>query len=119
MRSLGETKYTFTTSFISFSFCPSLIFNEDVYFNSYENHILDYIIQNNFMILNSIIPMTDPKIYNSISQQIYEFKNKNATKNKQKDKINRLRRPGLRGKATKKSQKVKTENISRKRPLIG
>ena len=28
------------------------------------------------MILNSIIPMTDPKIYNSISQQIYEFKNK-------------------------------------------
>ena len=28
------------------------------------------------MILNSIIPMTDPTIYNSISKQIFEFKNK-------------------------------------------
>ena len=46
------------------------------YFNHYQNHILDYIIQNNFMSLNSIIPMTDPTIYNSISQQIFEFKNK-------------------------------------------
>jgi hypothetical protein len=46
------------------------------YFNHYQNHILDHIIQNNFMSLNSIIPMTDPTIYNSISQQIFEFKNK-------------------------------------------
>ena len=45
------------------------------YFNHYQNHILDHIIQNNFMSLNSIIPMKNPKIYNSISQQIYEFLN--------------------------------------------
>ena len=39
------------------------------YFNHYQNHILDHIIQNNFMSLNSIIPMTDPTIYNSISHK--------------------------------------------------
>ena len=46
------------------------------YFNHYPNRVLDHIIQNNFMSLNSIIPMTNPTIYNSISQQIFEFKNK-------------------------------------------
>ena len=54
------------------------ILKDDIlqYFNHYPNRVLDHIIQNNFMSLNSIIPMTDPTIYNSISQQIFEFKNK-------------------------------------------
>ena len=54
------------------------ILKDDIlqYFNHYPNRVLDHIIQNNFMSLNSIIPMTNPTIYNSISQQIYEFKNK-------------------------------------------
>ena len=46
------------------------------YFNSYQNKLLDYIIYNNFIPLNNIIPMTtNPKIYNQISKLIYEFKN--------------------------------------------
>ena len=46
------------------------------YFNSYQNKLLDYIINNNFIPLNNIIPMTtNPKIYNQISKLIYEFKN--------------------------------------------
>ena len=66
-----------TRPIILFYMITSILKDDFVqYFNSYENHILDYIIQNNFMILNSIIPMTDPTIYNSISQQIFEFKNK-------------------------------------------
>ena len=54
------------------------ILKDDIlqYFNHYPNRVLDHIIQNNFMSLNSIIPMTNPTIYNSISQQIFEFKNK-------------------------------------------
>ena len=54
------------------------ILKDDIlqYFNHYPNRVLDHIMQNNFMSLNSIIPMTDPTIYNSISQQIFEFKNK-------------------------------------------
>ena len=54
------------------------ILKDDIlqYFNHYPNRVLDHIIQNNFMGLNSIIPMTNPTIYNSISQQIFEFKNK-------------------------------------------
>ena len=66
-----------TRPIILFYMITSILKNDILqYFNHYQNHILDHIIQNNFMSLNSIIPMTDPTIYNSISQQIFEFKNK-------------------------------------------
>lgn len=45
------------------------------YFNGYQNNIFDYMIQSNFSILNNLIPMTNPLVYNSVSQAIYNFKN--------------------------------------------
>ena len=45
------------------------------YFNGYQNNIFDYMIQCNFSILNNLIPMTNPLVYNSVSQAIYNFKN--------------------------------------------
>ena len=66
-----------TRPIILFYMITSILKNDILqYFNHYPNRVLDHIIQNNFMSLNSIIPMTDPTIYNSISQQIFEFKNK-------------------------------------------
>ena len=66
-----------TRPIILFYMITSILKNDILqYFNHYPNRVLDHIIQNNFMSLNSIIPMTNPTIYNSISQQIFEFKNK-------------------------------------------
>ena len=45
------------------------------YFNNYQNNIFDNMIQNNFMVLNNIIPMNNQMIYSSLSQQIFNFKN--------------------------------------------
>ena len=45
------------------------------YFNKYENNIFDNMIQNNFMMLSDIIPLNNQMIYNSISNQIFDFKN--------------------------------------------
>ena len=46
------------------------------YFNTYQNNILDYIIQSNFMLLNNIIPITaNQRLYTSVSDLIWTFKN--------------------------------------------
>ena len=45
------------------------------YFNKYENNIFDNMIKNNFMMLSDIIPLNNQMIYNSISNQIFDFKN--------------------------------------------
>ena len=46
------------------------------YFNSYQNKILDEMIQNNFNSLDDIIPMTsNQNIYKSVSKNILDFKN--------------------------------------------
>jgi hypothetical protein len=50
-------------------------FLNNPFFNNYQNIIFDYMIQNNFIILNNLIPMQNPLIYNSISQAIINFKN--------------------------------------------
>ena len=45
------------------------------YFNIYQNNIFDNMIQNNFMTLNNLIPLTNQLVYNSISGDILNFKN--------------------------------------------
>ena len=45
------------------------------YFNIYQNNIFDDMIQNNFMILNNLIPLTNQISYKSISEDILNFKN--------------------------------------------
>ena len=64
-----------TRPIILFYMINSIIKDEIFQYFNCKNNILDYIIQNNFMILNNIIPITDQTIYNSISQRIFEFKN--------------------------------------------
>ena len=58
-------------------FIISSIIKEEIskYFNFYQNNIFDNMIQNNFMDLNNFIPMTNQIVYNSISQNIFNFKN--------------------------------------------
>ena len=46
------------------------------FFNHYQNNIFDNMIQNNYMFLSNIIPITTNQlIYNSVSQNILNFKN--------------------------------------------
>ena len=67
-----------TRPIILFYMITSIIrddFLNNPYFNGYQNNIFDYMIQSNFSILNNLIPMTNPLVYNSVSQAIYNFKN--------------------------------------------
>ena len=59
-------------------FIIASIINKEInqYFNNWQNNIFDNMIQNNFMDLNNFIPITNQKIYDSISQSIVAFKNK-------------------------------------------
>ena len=46
------------------------------FYNSCQNNIFDNVIQNNFLVFNTILPMNNQGIYNSMSKKIFEFKNK-------------------------------------------
>ena len=62
---------------ISLFFNISFIIKNEInkYFNIYQNNIFDDMIQNNFMILNNLIPLTNQISYKSISEDILNFKN--------------------------------------------
>ena len=62
---------------ISLFFNISFIIKNEInkYFNIYQNNIFDNMIQNNFMTLNNLIPLTNQLVYNSISGDILNFKN--------------------------------------------
>ena len=65
-----------TRPIILFYMMTSIIKDEfNNYFTNYQNNIFENMIQNNFMVLNNIIPMNNQMIYSSIMQQIFNFKN--------------------------------------------
>jgi len=70
-----------TRPIILFYMITSIITDEFFqYFNSYQNKILDKMIQDNYISLDDIIPMTsNQNIYESVSKNILDFKNNNKS----------------------------------------